>query len=235
MVFPLCPTGKAQMSKIKKSHVNNRMKAIWYSGDFKSHYIPHILKELYIECVYEPYFMGRKDLTILDLGAHIGLFTLYAHEYAKEIYCVEPSSENFDALALNTAELKNVTRYKSAISNKNGTMALYHSQNKTANTLVAGDESHSEVVETWTIEKLVKFTGEKKIDFMKLDIEGSEFEVLSGEPFRKVAPMIDTIYGEMHSWAGRNYNQIKWALKDNGYEVTFHHHDASIFSARRVK
>lgn len=213
------------------------MSGIFFPEPFEADFIPHILKELYIEQVYEPHFLGKKDLTIFDLGGHIGLFSMYARKYAKVIHCVEPSAENYTFLRKNIEHngWDNVKTYNVALANKDGKTQLFHSANKTAHTLMGGNHENSETVEMWTFERLMKETGEKHVDFVKMDIEGAEFGVLGGSYFKKVSHKIDVIVGEMHSWSGRNYNQVKWSLKDCGFDVKFMAHDASIFAARRMK
>lgn len=213
------------------------MNSIHYHGDLKHNYISHILKELYIEKVYEPYLTGKSDLTMVDMGAHIGLFTSYALPHAKKIYCFEPDANNFEALTKNKKSngWKNVHLHRKAITGSGKPIRLYHSSNPTAHTIVRGDENDSELVQSWTISDFFEQTGEKWVDFIKLDIEGAEFEVLCGLHFEKHSDKIGMIIGEMHDWAGRNYNQLKWSLVDNGFKVKFLEHDASIFVARRAK
>ena len=73
-----------------------------------------------------------------------------------------------------------------------------------------------------------------KDGILKLDIEGSEVELLSSEGFSIVAPKINIIIGEIHSWNGRNPNQIKDALKTNGFNLETVPNDANIFVAKKV-
>ena len=112
---------------------------------------------------------------------------------------------------------------------------MKHSDNKTAHTLIGGGGDDSETVETWTLSTLFEKAGVEHVDFMKLDIEGAEFEVLGGDHLKKHAHKIDLIIGEAHNWAGRNYSQIKWSLTDAGFDVKFMQHDASIYVAQRIK
>ena len=93
--------------------------------------------------------------------------------------------------------------------------------------------SPSEEVECITFDTL--FANEKieHVDFMKLDVEGSEVEVLSSEGFRKVAPKIDLIVLEIHAWNGRHPNQVKDALRGNGFTVDQIPNDANILVAKK--
>ena len=68
------------------------------------------------------------------------------------------------------------------------------------------------------MEELIKVYG--KIDLLKMDIEGSEFDVLmsaSSQVFRN----IDHIVGEIHLWKGsqQGYNELIKKLKHNNFQV----------------
>ena len=72
--------------------------------DWSASYIPHILRELYLDSVYAPFLNGKENLTILDLGLNIGLFSLYASPFAKQVYSFEPSKESFELATKNITE-----------------------------------------------------------------------------------------------------------------------------------
>ena len=213
------------------------MNAIYYDN-WDASYIPNIFKEIYLEGVYHPFLMGRKNLTIIDAGANIGLWSMYASQYAKTIYAIEPSKATQKILKKNLSQpaykKTEILFVPKAITNERGSKTFYtNPSNTTANTLIGGNPDNSETVECITIADLFKEYKIDHVDFLKLDVEGSEFEILGGNAFKEVAPKIDTIVGEMHSWVHRNYNQIKDALEMNGYDVTFFKRDASLFSAIR--
>lgn len=200
------------------------MQGIFFK-DFKNSYIPNILQELYLERVYEPYLGGKRNLTILDIGANIGLFSFYAAPFAKKIVAVEPSAfhqETFKhMLEYNKLDQK-VTPVQAAISNEDGEAEFHHNNNVTMFSLSGAVEDNTmeaEKVRKMTLETLLKENNIDHVDFMKLDIEGEEFNVLASESFRNVAPKIDALVVELHSWAGVNYAQAWACLRDAGYEV----------------
>jgi hypothetical protein len=80
----------------------------------------------------------------------------------------------------------------------------------------------------------MKDEGIDHVDFMKLDVEGSEGEILAGPGFGNVADKIDTIVMETHSWGVRPPQQIKDALTNRGFKVVQIPNDASIFVATRL-
>jgi FkbM family methyltransferase len=200
--------------------------------------IPNILKELYIDQVYQQFFLGKSDWLAFDLGAHIGLWSMYASHYCRKIYAIEPESGLFRLLQKNIKYngYTNIEPLKVALANNNGKANLHQgSQNSTANLMVPRGEDLFEEVECWTIDRLFQETKVEYVDIIKMDIEGAEFGVLGGDHFEKVKDRIGLIIGEMHAWAHTNYDQLRWALQKRGFKVTFPQHNADLFVAGRVK
>lgn len=213
------------------------LKGIFFE-EFDNSYIPHILSEIYMERVYERFLKGKKDLTILDCGANIGLFTMYAAEFAKQIYSVEPSEQHVKVmkhmLEFNGIANK-VNVIQAAISNEDGKTKFYHNTNKTMFSLEKqiNDKDEFEEVKTTRLDTLFKQHNIKEVDFMKLDIEGSEFKVVGGEGFENVADKIKCMVVELHNWAGVNPAQMETTLKDYGFTVQHIPAQALLFAAWR--
>ena len=225
-----------------KKHLDN-LKAIFLPEPFEAERdrgylssIPHILKEIYIDDVYSGLFLGRKDLVVLDIGAHIGLWSMFASRFCSKIYAFEPASDLYEILVKNIEYngYKNVESLKIAIANADTKTTLFKGgQNTTANLL--GDAGRgSEEVECWTLPTLFEKKGLEHVDVMKLDVEGAEFGIIGGDYFERVAPKIDFIVGEVHSWANRNYQNFYWSLKKRGYHVDYSNKAVGVYLARRV-
>lgn len=213
----------------------------FFFRDFDNCYLPEILKEMYRDRVYDPYLKGKKDLVIADFGANIGMFSYYAHDMAKVIYAVEPSKEHFEVLTkmIEFNGLKRVKPIKKALSNKNGKTTFYHNNNTTMFSLkskVNTRPSESEEVETIDFEQFFIENDIKHLDFVKIDIEGSEAEVFASTGFDKVADKIDIIMGEFHTWSGVNPSQFANYLRDAGFNFKWANAtEASLFIAERIK
>ena len=214
------------------------LQGIFYK-DFATSYIPEILKELYRDRIYAPYMDNIKDGICVDVGGNIGLWTQFAAPHAKHVYTLEPSEDHYNTILymLKHNGIENVTVLPNALSHENSKVDLYHSQNVTAHSLYHGMDNagSSEKVEAITFDKLVEKLGIKHINFCKLDPEGAEFAILGSEGFRKVAPIIDAMVVELHSWPGINYNQAVTSLKDNGFEVVRIPSEAFIIGAKKKK
>lgn len=213
------------------------MQGIFYN-QFSSSYIPEILHEIYRDKVYTPFIEDRKDLIVLDVGANIGLFSQYVSPFSKQVYAVEPS--NIHTRSLNEMvkfnKLSNVITIKKALSNKNGTATFYHNTNETMFSLDerVKDTEEKEEVETITLDKLLKDFNIEKVDFMKLDVEGSEGKIIGSREFEEACKKIETIVFEYHSWSGFNPFQLVNNLKDYGYTVNKLGTQANLYSATRL-
>lgn len=206
--------------------------------DFKNSYIPQILEEVYIKQVYRPFVTGRQDMVIADWGGNIGLTSYYFKDYAKQVYCVEPSKEHQEVIEymLKHNRIENVRLCKYAISNENGTTKFYHPENVTMFSMenVMGAKEFEEVE---TIDPLEFFKREKieYLDLLKLDVEGSESKVVCSDGFREIAPKIKVICGEWHNWDSQSKDAFANTLRDLGYEFKWRNDTAAaVFEAWRV-
>ena len=127
----------------------------------------------------------RKWDVFLDIGANIGYFSLLASSIVGnegEVLAFEPSSKNFAELQKNIAlnNFSNISAIRHAVSNTATTKNLfYNPTNPGGSSLVENLHSGKEGESIETI-VLDDFLGEKKIDFIKMDIEGYEYFAILG-------------------------------------------------------
>ncbi len=214
------------------------MDAIFFNKPLENNFVGHQIAEVYKDQVYAPYLQGKKDLTIIDIGANIGVTSYYFSQFAKQVYSIEPSKEHFEVLVamLVFNKIKNVKPINKAIYMKSGQYPLFHNTNKTMFSLhlaVNDDSSKEELVDCLTLEDLFNQEKIEHCNLMKLDVEGSEYEILGSPSFKLVAPKIDLIIGESHKWAGRNENQIRESFKNNGFNFEWLNTEAQLFVAKK--
>lgn len=211
------------------------MQGIFFN-DWQGGHIPDILDEIYTKKVYDAYFEGKSNLTIVDCGANIGLTTRYFSQFGK-VYSLEPCASAFECLK-KTIEFNglNAVPLKYAVSTHSGEAEFYHNPNSTANSLnslmnVLGEK---EIVATKTLAEVFEDLNINHVDFMKLDVEGEEFNILGHDSFDLVASKIDVIMGEIHDQTfGRNPGQVYQALQNRGFKVKKIPADANIFYAEK--
>ena len=141
-----------------------------------------VFMEIFQDEVYEQVWKPKPGDIVLDIGAYVGMFTVKASlsvgEHGK-VVAIEPSPENYAMLTGNCLGLDNVTLVQKAIMSTNGKGKLYYSKSAAANSLVV-KWKHYIKVETITLDDLMDELGLEKVDFIKLDAEGEELDVLKG-------------------------------------------------------
>src|SRR5207253_3031198 len=82
---------------------SNRMNIIEEHYAKSSSYVD-TLQEQIDNGMYAHLFESKKDLVFLDIGANIGLVSIYAVPFCKRIVAIEPSPEVFKVLWVNTED-----------------------------------------------------------------------------------------------------------------------------------
>lgn len=119
----------------------------------------------------------KRDMVVLDMGAYIGYFTLLFSGLvgSGQVYAFEPQPANFDLLKKNIElnNLKNVIPVNSAVSDSK--TKLRFSSNYASSSV--SDKGDIEVDAIRIDDFLPK---ERKVDVVKLDVEGHELRALKG-------------------------------------------------------
>jgi FkbM family methyltransferase len=187
-----------------------------------------ILRQINEERMYDPVFADREDMTVLDLGANVGLFSLYAADSCKRVVAVEAVPSTFRIAQELTAKHLQIEMQQYAISNSNEDVSFYINENSTTNSLVShqGDEI---TVPGITVAGLLDKLEIDHVDFVKCDIEGSEVIALTEDTVGAVADKIDFWFVEVHqtnngdvAWPGNlemNRQKLKTVFENCGYTV----------------
>lgn len=219
---------------------NQTSHAFFFTPPLDTAYFGHIMEELWKSRIYDPYLPLKKEgSVVLDIGAMVGLATYYFAQHFEKVYSLEPSTLHFNNLLkmLNFNQLTNVEPVKKALFIENNKFMFGGPHNnqtmKSLHMATWQDGKPEEQVETITIEKLLADFEIEHVNLMKLDVEGSEHEILSHPSFKSVAEKIDTIIVERHQWSGRHPNQLNEALKNAGFSVEQIPNQADIVVAKR--
>jgi FkbM family methyltransferase len=130
----------------------------------------------------------KSNSVVLDIGANIGIYTLVAARHAQKVYSFEPDPANFLNLSKNIESNHYedvVVKFNKAVSDKTGQAKFSSSSKKTARGgfhLISKEESLNQeclIVETVALDDFFS-DRPNKVDIIKMDIEGSEFEALKG-------------------------------------------------------
>jgi len=142
--------------------------------------------------VHEPFAteLIKKEVmkgdVVLDIGAHIGYYTLIFAKLVGEegkVFAFEPAPDNSALLEKNIKinGYRNVLVVEKAVSNKTGKLKLYLSEEDSADYRIYNSHDDRRSIEIEAIRLDDYFWDyDGKIDFIKIDINGAEGEALQG-------------------------------------------------------
>ena len=139
-----------------------------------------ILAEIFTEGSYEPpthvEALLRGPLRILDLGANVGLFGLYALQRwpGSALVSFEPDPENYALLERTAASHPRWRIHESAVSNDTEPIRFASGQYAEGRAAVAELSAI-----TVPCADVFTFTGSQRFDLVKMDIEGGEWPILT--------------------------------------------------------
>ncbi|MCX6742157.1 MAG: FkbM family methyltransferase [Candidatus Pacearchaeota archaeon] len=181
----------------------------------------HIISDSYefnVKKLFEN--LSKESKVIVDIGANIGRYTVLGgiNSQAK-IYSIEPEEDNFRILSKNVKlnNLNNIELFKIALGNKKGNAKLYKdcdSRNYGGHSLKIKRKDF-DIVKLDTFDNLFK-DKVKKIDLVKIDVEGFELDVLKGMKVFLSENKIKNIILEIDK---ENCSTIIALLKKYGYSV----------------
>jgi len=175
---------------------------------------------------YEP----REGDLVVDVGAHVGLYAIYAATKAKNVIAFEPIPQNFHYLMkhIELNNLRKVTAFPLALADEEGTAEFYMVGAGLASS--TSFEEHAEAYKKYyqiagtvkarkaTLDKTMRNLGIKTINLLKIDTEGAENSVLSGARLLLGMNAIHKIVVEVHKTVNRVSNITRF-LRKYGYRI----------------
>lgn len=160
---------------------------------------------------------------VVDIGFNYGIFSLGAlYKGASKIYGFEPNKNIFDKIVNIYPEKDKVEIFNFAVSDSNQTITFHEGYNTLGSSinLNVPDYRLSYDVECINFYDFIMKNKIDKIDFLKVDCEGSEyaiFEVIPDEFFSK----IKKIHVEFHDNKGTEVLSLVDKLERNGFEYEY--------------
>ena len=166
------------------------------------------------------------DDIIIDIGGYIGTFAIPASKKVKngKIFSIEACKDTFTILKKNLKlnNIDNVIPFNIAISDSNKNSKLYYAPKggSWGNSLTKNSSSGFEIVKSKTLKT---FMNENKIpycDFMKINCEGSEFEIILSSN-KQTLQKVNTILILYHEDYNENHKKEELIshLKSNGFSI----------------
>lgn len=187
-----------------------------FEGIIKTVSFQNVKFELHIEDWIQQniYFLGayeRAELNLLnrllseesvfvDIGANFGLYSLVASQKitnSGKVICFEPFPKNYAALKKNISlnSKSNIISENIALGDKKDELSLYYQPNEKNLGIVSAnfmENSKTIEVDVMSLDEYVNENGIDKIDFIKIDVEGFENQVIVGmkKTLELFSPMI---------------------------------------------
>ena len=179
----------AYILKVQKEKLIDMLSFNW--GELDSNSIQMISNEIFDKNIYEKYVKVKEGDVVMDVGSNVGAFTVsILNKNPLKAYCIEPSNTLMDVIKQNT---QNKCVYiNKAISDKTSTETIKEGVHIYYN---EGDE-----YETITFRELIDENQIDKIDFLKIDCEGGEYDVFTEENKEWILSNVKHIAGELHLW-----------------------------------
>ena len=164
-----------------------------------------IFKDIFLHRAYAPAQLLRhlpRDPVVLDLGANAGFFSLFALHVRPQarVLSFEPMPANYRLLQKNHAlqRNRNWSIFHEAVSDQSGSAWLQFPDELQPSTTASLLKSESTSpgnrvkVKTRTLEEILGSETSGKCDWLKIDVEGYEYDILYHLPeriFRKIRTM----------------------------------------------
>ena len=165
----------------------------------------------------------QKAKTIIDVGAHIGAFSIYAATINPnaQITAYEPELSNFKALKENLKlnHTANITPKNLAVAGKQGQRTFYISEDSHNHSLTQDlpNQASETSIQTTTLTQIIQKHGH--IDLLKIDCEGAEFEIFAeAGSTHEALVQIALIHLEYHEYE-HQVQELEKILQSAGFKT----------------
>ena len=188
----------------------------------------YAIAEVWSTCPYlhVGHTIDENARVVIDIGAHIGAFSLLAISLSREalVYAYEPNVNNFRLLQRNIELNKGghadrIRPRRAAVWSHRGRGKLFLNS--------ASSEGHSfyplgggpvEEVDCVTLSEILDSEGVDTCDFLKIDCEGAEYEILASTPSTHLH-RINRMSIECHKVPGHSAADLASLLGREGFDV----------------
>ncbi len=204
------------------------------------------MSEVFLSKVYEKMDITQND-TVLDIGGHYGFFSLYALDKgAKEVHVLEPSHTNYKVLAKNLRGFDNVQKYNVALDKDAGekefllvgpssTNSFYESYNTNEKNPTSLGQTKTITVNTMNFKHFIDNNNIHRLDAIKMDCEGAEWDILPSIPDDFLRHKVRKISVELHQFNNdkdlthhlKRSDELQARLETLGFEVDRNHIESS--------
>jgi FkbM family methyltransferase len=191
-----------------------------------------IIDEIWERNVYGRRFILREGMTVIDIGANQGFFSMFAAAKGATVYAYEPEKTNYSLLCENVAAnglSDNIKCHRIAVGSANGIISLYVPDfNKpSASGLVTTnekfladffpDEKDTVIMQESPCVTLASLLAPiTTVDLLKIDCEGAELEILSSVTEKEMRTVQNIILETHETYKA---SELYWRLRELGFSV----------------
>jgi FkbM family methyltransferase len=176
-------------------------------------------KDIFLDDAYGLTKLKQRVKTILDIGAHVGLFSLYARMLYPEatIHAYEPNLALREYLQ-QQAKIGNFENFSQAIGQREGKVTLSIGSDSVLTRTVVNPDGDVPMVSIW--QALQRLGG--RADILKLDCEGAEWDILMDKVSMCSVRFLTLEY---HLSEHHTLDELLQLLRNYGFEIVFCHKD----------
>jgi len=180
---------------------------------------------------YEP----KSGDVVVDVGSNIGEFSLYAVAKGARAYAFEPDPSVFACLSHNLRKFPNATGLQLALWKERTTLRFFRAADNADSSFFEPD-SHVEGVielEAWRLDDVAEIAALERIDFLKIDGEGAEPEILQGatKTLQRTCKIAIDVGPERQGESTRD--AVVEILEASGFAIIDHDNDSELFAENK--
>ena len=174
----------------------------------------HALKEIFVEQCYHQNLPS--NALIIDCGSNIGLSVMYLKKIAPDarIIAFEPDEANYEILQKNieSNQLNQVEVHKAAVWTENTELSFLVTGSM-GSTIATNSDKNTVKVKALRLKDFLQ----QKVDFLKIDIEGAEYQVI--KDISEDLKNVNSMFLEYHGTYSQNQEllEILNIIHKNGF------------------
>ena len=181
--------------------------------------------------LYEP----KAGHVVVDVGSNVGEFSLYAVSKGAHVYAFEPDPTVFACLSHNLQHFPNAHVIQLALWNERTTLRFFRAADKADSSFFEPDSHVQGVIEleAWRLDDVAEIAALDRIDFLKIDGEGAEPEILQGaeKTLQRTGRIAIDVGPERQGESTRD--AVVEILEASGFTIVDHDSDCELMAENR--
>jgi FkbM family methyltransferase len=156
---------------------------------------------------------------VVDIGAFLGEFSIAASDIANRVIAVEPDDSTYECLKKQVNDKNNITIKNVVVSSKTGVVTFKKAEKPSESSISNVDQGGYTRIKSnsYCLEDLINDLGVSKIDFLKVDAEGAEPEVVEGMDCTQIKKLAIDVGNER--FGEDTVAEVTSILESKGYSV----------------